>query len=96
MTKAIWEGKILAESDDCVMLEGNDYFPPESIQKEHLRSSDTTTVCSWKGIANYYHIDVGGKTNQDAAWYYPEPKEAAKQIKHYVAFWKGVHIESDR
>lgn len=90
--KATWENTILAESDKTIVIEGNHYFPPESVKKEYFRSSDTHSTCPWKGLASYYHVDAGGKVNQDAAWYYPEPKEAAKQIKNYVAFWRGVKV----
>jgi uncharacterized protein (DUF427 family) len=90
--KAIWNGKVIAESDDTVVVEGNHYFPVESIQKELFEPSKTTTVCSWKGTANYYTVVVDGKQNVDACWYYAEPKEAAKQIKGRVAFWTGVQV----
>jgi len=88
--KAIWNGKIIAESNDTVNVEGNSYFPIESVKKEYLKNSDMHSVCPWKGKASYYTIEVDGKINKDAAWYYPEPKEAAKDIKGRVAFWKGV------
>lgn len=91
--KAIWNDKVLAESDETKVIEGNHYFPPESINKEFFKSSDTHTTCPWKGVASYYTLDVDGKDNKDAAWYYPETSELAKQIKGYVAFWKGVAIE---
>lgn len=90
--KAIWNGKIIAESNDIVNVEGNDYFPIESIKKEYFKNSDTHSVCPWKGKASYYSLHVDDKINKDAAWYYPEPKEAAKEIKGRVAFWKGVEI----
>lgn len=90
--KAIWNGQVIAESDQTVLLEGNHYFPAESVRQEFLLPSDTHTTCPWKGIASYYHIKVGDQINRDAAWYYPEPKEAAKQIKGYIAFWKGVQV----
>ena len=93
MAKAIWEGVVLAESDACVIVEGNHYFPPSSIKQEHFRLSDKTTVCHWKGVAHYYDIEVNGKRNPNAAWYYPQPSEAARQIRDYVAFWNGVHLE---
>ena len=93
MPKATWEGAVLAESDKCVVVEGNQYFPPESIKKEYFRPSSQTTVCPWKGTASYYDITVNGKTNANAAWYYPEPAKAAAQIKDRVAFWKGVEVE---
>ncbi len=90
--KATWNGQVLAESDDTIVVEGNHYFPPDGINTSYFKSSDTHTVCPWKGEASYYTLTVEGETNADAAWSYPEPKEAAKQIKGYVAFWKGVKI----
>ena len=93
MAKAIWEGTVLAESNRCEEVEGNQYFPPDAVKSEYLRPSATHTVCPWKGTASYYDVEVGGKLNHDAAWFYPEPKPAAKQIKGYVAFWKGVKVE---
>ncbi len=90
--KAIWNNEILAESRDTIVVEGNHYFPPETIKKEYFRESDTHTTCPWKGLASYYDIVVNSEVNKDAAWYYPEPKEAAGQIKNYVAFWKGVKV----
>ena len=91
--KAIWNNQIIAESDDIVTVEGNKYFPADSIKKEFFKDSDTSTFCHWKGDASYYSIEVDGKENKDAAWYYASPKEAAKQIKDRVAFWKGVKVE---
>ncbi len=93
MTKAIWNGVILAESNQCEMVEGNYYFPPDSINKQYFKESDKQTTCFWKGQANYYTIEVDGQENKDAAWYYPTPKEKAQNIKDYVAFWKGVKVE---
>ncbi|GMQ25104.1 DUF427 domain-containing protein [Algoriphagus sp. oki45] len=90
--KASWNGKVIAESDQTLVIEGNHYFPPNSVNKEYLKASDTHTVCPWKGTASYYSIKVDGKTNPDAAWYYPEPKPAAFPIKGYLAFWKGVEV----
>ena len=90
--KAIWNGTTLAESGETVIVEGNHYFPAASPRNEHFRSSDTHTACHWKGEASYFDIVVGEQVNKDAAWYYPEPFEAAKQIKDRVAFWKGVEI----
>jgi uncharacterized protein (DUF427 family) len=90
--KAIWNDAILAESNETVVVERNHYFPRDSVNKEYLEESDTHTTCSWKGIASYYHIVVNGKRNADAAWYYPQSKEAARQIENYVAFWKGVKV----
>jgi uncharacterized protein (DUF427 family) len=92
--KAVWQDTVLAESGDTIVVEGNHYFPPGSIKKEYFQPSNTHTTCPWKGVASYYAVVVGGQVNKDAAWYYPEPKEAAKQIKNYVAFWKGVQVVS--
>jgi len=96
--KAIWENKILAESNDTIVIEGNHYFPPDSIHKEYFKQSDHTTICPWKGEAHYYDVVVDGKKNENAAWYYPSPKEgsipkAGKDFTNYVAFWNGVSIE---
>jgi len=93
MAKATWEGAVLAESSRCVEVEGNQYFPPDSIERKYFKASETHTVCPWKGTASYYDIEVNGQRNHDAAWFYPEPKDAAKQIRDYVAFWRGVKIE---
>jgi uncharacterized protein (DUF427 family) len=93
MAKAVWNGKVIAESDRCEIVENNLYFPPESVKAEFLRPSATHTTCSWKGIASYHDLEVGGQINHDAAWYYPEPKPAAKNIAGYIAFWKGVKVE---
>ena len=84
---------MLAESDQTIEVEGNQYFPPDAIKQEYLRPSDQHTLCPWKGTASYCDVEVNGKRNAGAAWYYPEPKPAAKQIKGYVAFWKGVRVE---
>ena len=94
MPKAIWNDAVLAESDTYETVEGNIYFPSDSINREYFKDSDTHSTCFWKGKASYYHVEVNGKMNKDAAWYYPEPKEAAKEIKNYVAFWKGVEVSS--
>lgn len=91
--RAIWKSEVIAESENTVVVEGNHYFPPESVNKEYLESSQTTTVCPWKGTAHYYSILVGGEENRDAAWYYPDPKEAAAEIKDHVAFWRGVEVQ---
>jgi uncharacterized protein (DUF427 family) len=91
--KAIWNDAVLAESDHTVVVEGNHYFPAEAINKEYFQTSDTHTTCPWKGEASYYNIVVNGEVNKDAAWYYPETKEAAANIKNYVAFWKGVKVD---
>ena len=93
MPRAIWNGTVLAESDRCKVVEGNQYFPPDAVKRDHLRPSVTHSVCPWKGTASYYDVVVNGQTNKDAAWYYPEPKEAARNIKGYVAFWRGVNVE---
>ncbi|MDE2465600.1 MAG: DUF427 domain-containing protein [Alphaproteobacteria bacterium] len=93
MMKAIWNGKVLAESNATVIVEGNHYFPPESIHKQYFQPSDKHTTCPWKGLASYYNVVVDGQINKDAAWYYPDPKPAAKQIKDRVAFWKGVEVK---
>ncbi len=93
MTKAIWNGQVLAESDTTVEVEGNQYFPADSLKRGFFRASDTTTVCSWKGTASYYTLEVDGDTNDDAAWYYPTPKPKAEMIRDHVAFWNGVRIE---
>lgn len=90
--KAIWNNKIIAESDNTIVIENNHYFPADSIKKDFFKASDTHTVCPWKGIASYYTIEVDGKENPDAAWYYPEAKYSAKEIENYVAFWKGVEV----
>ena len=92
MPKAIWNNKILAESDNTEIVEGNHYFPADSVNREYFRDSETRSACPWKGEASYYNIKVDGKTNADAAWYYPEPKPAANNIKNYVAFWNGVEV----
>ena len=91
--KAIWNDQIIAESDETVVVENNHYFPKDAVREEYLKPSDTHSVCPWKGTASYYSLEVDGKTNKDAAWYYPEPKDAAKNIKGYVAFWKGVEVK---
>ena len=92
--KAVWNGVTLAESDDTIVVEGNHYFPSDSVHGEYFEDSATHTTCSWKGEASYYHVIVEGKENPDAAWFYPSPKDAAAQIKDYVAFWKGVEVVS--
>ena len=90
--KAIWNGKVLAESSDTVVVEGNHYFPIASMKSEHFKPSATHTTCAWKGIASYYDVVVDGNVNHDAAWFYPEPKEAANAVRDRVAFWKGVTV----
>ncbi|GHO87738.1 DUF427 domain-containing protein [Dictyobacter formicarum] len=94
MPKATWKGVTLAESDKCIVVEGNQYFPPDSVQRAYFKESSTHTTCPWKGLASYYTIEVNGEANKDAAWFYPEPKDAARQIKDYVAFWRGVDVEA--
>ena len=91
--KAIWNGQTIAESDNTVVVENNHYFPKESVKAEYLTDSSTHTTCPWKGLASYHSLTVDGKTNPDAAWYYPNPKPAADNIKGYIAFWKGVKVE---
>lgn len=93
MAKAIWQGRVLAESPRYEMVEGNVYFPPDTIDRRFFKDSATTTLCHWKGTAHYYSVAVDGTETKDAAWYYPEPKAAAAQIKDYVAFWKGVEVQ---
>ncbi|MBK6919199.1 MAG: DUF427 domain-containing protein [Deltaproteobacteria bacterium] len=93
MPRATWNGAVIAESDQTVVVEGNHYFPPAALRREHLRDSQTHTVCGWKGTASYYDVVVGDEINRDAAWTYPEPKSAAAQIRDHVAFWRGVRIE---
>lgn len=90
--KAVWNGAVLAESDETVVVEGNHYFPPESINTEYFRPSDSHTVCPWKGTASYYDIVVDGQINKDSAWFYPDTKPAAENVRGYVAFWKGVRV----
>ena len=90
--KATWNGQVIAESDDVVKVEGNAYFPIDSVKQGILRESATHSVCPWKGTASYYSLDVDGQQNKDAAWFYPEPKQAAAEIKDRVAFWKGVAV----
>jgi uncharacterized protein (DUF427 family) len=93
MTKAVWNDIVLAESSNTIIVEGNHYFPPDAIKDEYFRKSDLQTTCPWKGQASYYDVAVNGKINSGAAWYYSEPKDAAKKIKGYVAFWKGVVVQ---
>ena len=90
--RAIWNGKTLAESDETVVVEGNHYFPPDAINPDFFIESEHHTTCPWKGVASYYHIQVNGEQNANAAWYYPDPKDAARQIKDHIAFWKGVEV----
>jgi len=92
MPQAKWQGVVLANSDATIIIEGNHYFPPDSVNHQYLQDSSTLTTCSWKGESSYYTIKAGDQVNPDAAWYYPAPKEAAAEIKNHVAFWKGVEI----
>ena len=92
MPQAKWQGAVLADSDATIIIEGNHYFPPDSFDRQYFQESNTRTTCPWKGEASYFTIKVGDQVNPDAAWYYPTPKEAAAEIKDYVAFWKGVEI----
>ena len=94
MAKAIWNNTVIAESDATIIVEGNHYFPPDSVVSEHLVASDETTICGWKGEASYYDLQVDGRRNPAAAWYYPAPKDAAADIAGYIAFWRGVTVES--
>jgi uncharacterized protein (DUF427 family) len=92
MAKAVWNGAVIAESDDTVVVENNHYFPRDAVRGEYLRPSDTSTVCPWKGTASYYSLEVDGARNPDAAWYYPEPKRAAAEVRDRIAFWRGVDV----
>ena len=94
MPRAIWKGVVLAESDDTVLVEGNHYFPEESLNKEFFRESPHHSLCPWKGVASYYTVEVDGERNENAAWYYPKPSFLARKIKGRVAFWRGVRVES--
>jgi uncharacterized protein (DUF427 family) len=94
MMRAVWNGTVIAESPTTVQVEGNHYFPADTVRREHFSDSATTTVCPWKGTASYYTVTVDGTSNADAAWYYPQPKDAAAEIKDHVAFWRGVTVES--
>lgn len=91
--KAIWNNTVIAESEKTIQVEGNHYFPADTIKKEFFKPSNTHTTCPWKGLASYYTLEVNGETNKDAAWYYPEPKPAAREIQDHVAFWKGVKVK---
>lgn len=96
IVKARWNGVTIAESEQCQMVEGNYYFPPDAVRQEYFKPSQTHTLCSWKGQASYYDLDVNGARNPDAAWYYPHPSPLAKKITGYVAFWNGVEIEGEQ
>ena len=91
--KATWNDATIAESDKTIVIEGNHYFPPDTIKSEHFQPSEKHTTCPWKGEASYYDVVVNGEVNKDAAWYYPEPKAAAAEIKDYIAFWRGVKVD---
>lgn len=93
--KALWNNQVIAQSRETIEVEGNQYFPHDSIKHPFFKESNHTTTCPWKGEAQYFHIEVNGQTNNNAAWYYPDPKEAANHIKDYVAFWKGVEVIND-
>lgn len=95
MVKAIYNGKVIASSEQTEVVEGNHYFPPDALVREHFVESDTRTHCGWKGTASYYHVEVNGQRSPDAAWYYASPKAAAAQIKDHVAFWRGVEVSAD-
>ena len=94
MVRALWKGVVIAESNETQVVEGNHYFPPAALKREHLRPSETHTVCSWKGKASYYDVVVEGEVNRDACWYYPDCKPDAKHIEGYVAFWRGVEVSA--
>jgi uncharacterized protein (DUF427 family) len=94
MAKAIWNGAVIAQSNDTVVVEGNHYFPSDSVNRQYFQESNTHTTCPWKGVASYYSLEVDGQVNKDAAWYYPSTKDKAKQIEGYVAFWRGVKVEA--
>jgi uncharacterized protein (DUF427 family) len=90
--KATWKNRVIAESNDTKVVEGNHYFPKDSVKQHYLKESDTHSTCPWKGEASYYHVEIDGQVKKDAAWYYPEPKSAAAEIKDHVAFWKGIEV----
>lgn len=94
MAKAVWNGKVLAESDETIVVEGNHYFPEESLNREFFRQSSHHSVCPWKGVASYYTVEVDGESNENAAWYYPKPSFLARKVKDRVAFWNGVRVEA--
>lgn len=93
MATATWNGAVLAESDACIVVEGNQYFPKDAVRWQYFKPSDHSTICSWKGTAGYYDVEVEGQRNPNAAWYYADPKQAADNIRGYVAFWKGVVVK---
>ena len=90
--KAVWNNQTIAETNETIVVEGNHYFPPEAVAREYFSLSEKQTVCPWKGTASYYTVEVAGKQNKDAAWFYPDPKAAAQHIKNYIAFWRGVTV----
>ena len=94
MPKAVWRDMTLAESDETIIVEGNHYFPPDTLNAAYFQESDSHTVCPWKGMASYYSVVVNGEVNRNAAWYYPKPSHAAEKIRNYVAFWRGVRVEA--
>ena len=94
MAKAIWNDTVLAQSNDTIVIDGNHYFPPDSVNKQYFKESNKHTICPWKGTANYYDIEVNEQINRDAAWFYPNAKEKAKHFENYVAFWRGVKVEA--
>ena len=94
MPRATWNGAVLAESDDTIVVEGNHYFPPDAVAWDYFSDSDRHTTCWWKGVASYYDVSVNGETNPAAAWYYPDPSRKARDIQNYVAFWGGVRVEA--
>ncbi|HEU5283972.1 MAG TPA: DUF427 domain-containing protein [Burkholderiales bacterium] len=93
MVRALWNGRVIAQSERCEIVEGNRYFPPDAVRREFLRQSASHSYCGWKGTASYYDVVVGGQVNRDAAWYYADPMPAAAKIKGYIAFWRGVIVE---
>ena len=95
MAQAVWNGEVIAESDDTILVEGNHYFPREAVKDEFLAESDHTSVCGWKGTARYFHVKAGGELNENAAWYYPDPLDSAKALRGRVAFWRGVKVTGE-
>ncbi len=93
MPRAVWNGAVLAESDETIVVEGNHYFPPDAINEEFFQDSSSRTRCFWKGTASYYDVMVDGQANHDAAWYYPDPSQQASHVRGYVAFWRGVRVQ---
>ena len=95
MINATWNDIVIAQSDETIVIEGNHYFPPESLNKEYFKESETLSSCPWKGVASYYNIEANGEVNENAAWFYKQPSELAKEIKDHVAFWKGVDVKKN-